>query len=251
MFEDEANLRKIIQTDAALNPGNSGGPLFTLDGLVVGVHVSGIDQSAGGRPVEGLSFAIAESTAQEQIPLLRSGVSTLPPTLTPTPTQGEEYDFGPTSGELRHDPTDDFIKTEYADISLGDMMVEATFVNPYSASSHSWDYGFFIRSNRNASFLQIIVSSGSRWEVKSGAAPPYQQIAAGTLRDLDLSAGGRNHLRVVAIGDRGWLFVNGDFVSSFDLGNVTGPGLVAVITGAYTGDEVAGAVTRFVELQGL
>ena len=250
VFEDEANLRKIIQTDAALNPGNSGGPLFTLDGLVVGVHVSGIDQSAGGRPVEGLSFAIAESTAQEQIPLLRSGVSTLPPTLTPTPTQGEEYDFGPTSGELRHDPTDDFIKTEYADISLGDMMVEATFVNPYSASSHSWDYGFFIRSNRNASFLQIIVSSGSRWEVKSGAAPPYQQIAAGTLRDLDLSAGGRNHLRVVAIGDRGWLFVNGDFVSSFDLGNVTGPGLVAVITGAYTGDEVAGAVTRFVNFKG-
>ena len=250
VFDDVQNMRKLIQTDAALNPGNSGGPVFTLDGLVVAVHVAGIDQTPTGRPVEGVSFSISANTVKEQIPALRSGVSTLPPTPTPTPTQGEEYDFGPTSGELRHDPKDDFIKTEYADISLGDMMVEATFVNPYSASSHSWDYGFFIRSNRNASFLQIIVSSGSRWEVKSGAAPPYQQIAAGTLRDLDLSAGGRNHLRVVAIGDRGWLFVNGDFVSSFDLGNVTGPGLVAVITGAYTGDEVAGAVTRFVNFKG-
>ena len=141
MFDDDANLRKIIQTDAAINPGNSGGPLFTLDGLVVGINTYILRDDLA----EGLGFAVAASTVQEQIPLLRSGVSTLPPTFPPTPTPGEEYDFGPTNGELRHDPTDDFIKTEYADISLGDMMVEATFVNPYSASSNSWDYGFVIR----------------------------------------------------------------------------------------------------------
>ena len=250
VFDDVQNMRKLIQTDAALNPGNSGGPVFTLDGLVVAVHVAGIDQTSTGRPVEGVSFSISANTVKEQIPALRSGVSTLPPTLPPTPTPGEGYDFGPTSGELRHDPTDNFIKTEYADISLGDMMVEATFVNPYSASSNSWDYGFVIRYDRNAPFLQVLISSGSHWEVKSGSGAPYQRIASGTLSDLDLSAGGQNHLRVVAIGDLGWLFVNGDFVSSFDLGNVTGPGLVAVVTGAYTGDEVAGAVTRFENFKG-
>ena len=244
VFDDDEKMRKLIQTDAAINPGNSGGPLFTLDGLVVGINTFILTNS------EGLGFAIAESTIQEQIPLLRSGVSTLPPTLTPTPTTGEEYDFGPTSGELRHDPTGNLIKTEYAAISLGDMMVEATFVNPYSASSNSWDYGFFIRVDGNASFIQVIILSGGRWEVKSGAAPPYQQIAVGTLSDLELGAGGQNHVRVVAIGDRGWLFVNSNFVSSFDLGNVTGPGLVAVITGAYTGDEVAGEVTRFENFKG-
>ena len=238
VFDDDEKMRKLIQTDAAINPGNSGGPLFTLDGLVVGINTFILTNS------EGLGFAIAESTIQEQIPLLRSGVSTLPP------TTDEEYDFGPTSGELRHDPTDNLIKTEYAAISLGDMMVEATFVNPYSASSNSWDYGFFIRVDGNTPFLQVIILSGGRWEVKSGAAPPYQQIAVGTLSDLELGAGGQNHVRVVAIGDRGWLFVNSNFVSSFDLGNVTAPGLVAVITGAYTGDEVAGEVTRFENFKG-
>ena len=99
VFDDDAKLRKTIQTDAAINPGNSGGPLFTLDGLVVGINTSRREQTESGRPVLGVGFAIAANTVQEQIPVLRSGVSTLPPTLPPTPTPGEGYDFGPTSGE--------------------------------------------------------------------------------------------------------------------------------------------------------
>ena len=249
---------EVIQTDAALNPGNSGGPMLSLSGDILGINTFGLEQTESGRTVQGLSFAISATTVKEQIPAMRSGASTPRPTPTPAPTQtpgptptpGEGYDFGPTSGELRHNPTDNFIETEFADISLSDMMVEATFVNPYSASSHSWDYGFFIRSNRNASFLQIIVSSGSRWEVLAGETAPYQRIASGTFRDLEFGDGGRNHVRVVAIGDLGWLFINSNFVSSFDLGDVTGPGEVAVVTGAYTGDEVEGAVTRFRDFKG-
>ena len=249
---------EVIQTDAALNPGNSGGPMLSLSGDILGINTFGLEQTESGRTVQGLSFAISATTVKEQIPAMRSGASTPRPTPTPAPTQtpgptptpGEGYDFGPTSGGLRHNPTDNFIETEFADISLSDMMVEATFVNPYSASSHSWDYGFFIRSNRNASFLQIIVSSGSRWEVLAGETASNQRIASGTFRDLDFSDGGRNHVRVVAIGDRGWLFINSNFVSSFDLGDVTGPGEVAVVTGAYTGDEVEGAVTRFRDFKG-
>ena len=249
---------EVIQTDAAINPGNSGGPMLSPSGDILGINTFGYDETESGRRVEGLSFAISATTVQEQIPALRSGASTPRPTPTPaptrtpgpTPTSSEGYDFGPTSGELRHDPTNNFIKTEFADISLSDMMVEATFVNPYSASSNSWDYGFFIRSNRNASFLQVIVSSGSRWEVLAGETAPYQRVASGTFRDLEFGDGGRNHVRVVAIGDRGWLFINANFVSSFDLGDVTGAGEVAVVTGAYTGDEVQGAVTRFKDFKG-
>jgi len=57
-----------IQTDAAINRGNSGGPLFNLDGEVVGVNTAIISPSGGSI---GIGFAVPSNTAMAVLDQLR------------------------------------------------------------------------------------------------------------------------------------------------------------------------------------
>lgn len=54
----------LIQTDAAINQGNSGGPLVNLAGEVIAVNTLIVRNSGGGTVAEGLGFAIPINSAQ-------------------------------------------------------------------------------------------------------------------------------------------------------------------------------------------
>jgi 2-alkenal reductase len=54
----------LIQTDAAINQGNSGGPLVNLAGEVIGINTLIVRNTGTGAVAEGLGFAIPVNTAQ-------------------------------------------------------------------------------------------------------------------------------------------------------------------------------------------
>jgi len=71
-----------IQTDAAVNPGNSGGALVDLYGRLLGIVTSRIE-AAGGRPVQNVGFALDVGAQASRIDLLTNGLVFAEPTATP------------------------------------------------------------------------------------------------------------------------------------------------------------------------
>lgn len=57
-------IENLIQTDAAINSGNSGGPLVNLAGEVVAINTLVVRNSGSGTVAEGLGFAIPSNTIQ-------------------------------------------------------------------------------------------------------------------------------------------------------------------------------------------
>ena len=185
-----------------------------------------------------------------------------PPTRRPTPTPvlGMDSSFGPLSGDLPHDPADNKVEVEHARVAMDDMVVQATFVNPYSAASNKWTYGFFLRDNwktagpgETRQYIRLLVGGDRRWQLqwRDRSNDKREEIATGTLSNFDTGDGGRNTLRVAVFGERGMFFVNDEFVAMLDMSKFTGVGDVAIVTGALKDDEVAGAVTRFEDFRGV
>ena len=69
---------ELFQTDATISPGNSGGPMFNMQGEVIGI-VSHIVSRSGGS--EGIGFAVTSNAAREVLldaPPIWTGVSVVP-----------------------------------------------------------------------------------------------------------------------------------------------------------------------------
>jgi len=73
--DGSTSTRDLIQTDAAINHGNSGGPLLDLNGNVIGINTAVVRSSGlGGDVAEGLGFAIPSNTVKSvTAELLKSG----------------------------------------------------------------------------------------------------------------------------------------------------------------------------------
>ncbi len=215
---------EFLQFDGAINRGNSGGPILSMSGDILGIVSYELDYA------ENMGFAVLETTVQKRLPTL---------------LQGESTYFGPLSGELEHDPDDSKSLLRRTGIYLADFEIEATFFNPYAITSHQWDYGFIIRAGEE--HLRVFVGGkvNRRWYVDLYRDGERHLIGKGDVTNLNVQAGESNHLRLIADGGEGTLFLNGEEVGSLDLLYLTSPGYIYIGSGFIKGSEKAGAVTRY------
>jgi putative serine protease PepD len=100
-------LQNMIQTDAAINSGNSGGPLIDTAGQVIGMNTAVAGTSSDGTSSQNIGFAIPVAQVESLLPELQKGgqsgnaggylgvdITTL------TPALRQQYGFTPTQGAV-------------------------------------------------------------------------------------------------------------------------------------------------------
>lgn len=130
--------------------------------------------------------------------------------------------LGPLSGIIHHLPDNGFLEVTPPFPVQGDLMLEVTFENPYAPRESHWVYGILLRGENGTH--RIYVNSWRAWrhayyrvdEDRHGGGSPDQAPS------VDVAEGGENHIRLVKIGDTGWLYVNNRLVGNvgFHLGSI-------------------------------
>ena len=158
-----------------------------------------------------------------------------------------EFAYGPRSGSIEYE--DGFIGDFDSGISMSDGVIEATFSNPYPTREGSWSVGFFLRDTGVDRFHAVIVRSNGKWShfLRTGDADSEQEIAERHSERISTTADGDNRVRLVAIGEDGWLFVNGAFAAKLDLSGGAKLGGVEAIANYFTADGIPGRHTRFAD----
>ena len=246
-----------VQTDAAINPGNSGGPLLNDRGDVVGMNTFVLRDIEGREyDAQGIGFAVSFDVLETRYTAMKSSPS-LPPTptaratptavirfTTPTPAAGRG--FGPVSGELEHDD-DNFLKSFNSRVSLANAVIEATFVDTHSAEGRSWSHGFLFRTVEQRYYI-LAISSRGNWHFKHrNNVPPYDAIDVqdGFSSNIRTGRNAENHVRVITLDDRGWLFINGAFEAELDLREISGTGSVSLIDHWFSNHQYPGKTTVY------
>ena len=215
---------ELLQFDGAINSGNSGSPILSMSGDILGIVSYALYNT------ENISFAVLETTVQKRLPTLLEGESTY---------------FGPLSGKLEHDPDDSKVAIRGTGMLLADFEIEATFFNPYVLTSHQWDYGFGIRADEESLRVVLAGKVNQRWYVQLYRDGELHLIGQGDVTNLNVQDGESNHLRLIADGGEGTLFLNGEKVGALDLLYLTSPGEIYIGSGFFEESDKAGAATRY------
>lgn len=153
--------------------------------------------------------------------------------------------FGPTSGALNHEEGESIIADD-AEVNLRDFMLEASFLNPYSAVDGDWDYGFIVRHDAKNSQFRFVVRSTKEWILLNNNGDPDGVIInKGDLPELQTAQGENNRIKLIFQGNRGWFYLNEKLITQLDLSARMNSGDIFIATGIYDVSRIPGMQTGY------
>ena len=156
--------------------------------------------------------------------------------------------YGPEGGAIEH-KDDGLINGIKSRIAMSDGVIEATFSNPYPTREGSWSVGFLFRNPKANQFHVVVIRSDGKWHhrLRTGDSDSTQRIADEYSERVSTRADGSNQVRVIAMGEDGWLFINGAFISNLDLSGGAKFGGVTLVGRYFTSDGIPGRYARFAD----
>ena len=150
----------------------------------------------------------------------------------------------PVSGQLEH-IDDGLIELSMLGVSLESFVADSAFASPYSTAVGAWDHGFVFR-RAGDQFDVVIIRSDGLWDhVSRGGSADGERLQQGRIPNFSSAAGAVNRLRLITVGDKGFLYLNENLLGELDLSSTLTAGDVGVVAGYYEGDSVAGYATAF------
>ena len=104
-----------------------------------------------------------------------------------------------------------------------------------------------LRHSKSHALHSIGVGSRGNWYhyVGQGTVDSIKRVTNRPSRYVDTSPTGINFLRIIALGDRGWFFVNGNYVAELDLSGWTERGNVQAFANHFHGHGLRNNSTEF------
>lgn len=247
-FHDESR-SWLIQTDAALNPGNSGGPLLDGMGHVIGVVSARVDPARG----ENIGFAISMRTVELELDYLERGRTVLAsPTPRPTRAPTAEPPTG-TSGMLTQSAGRYmaclFDGHDFG-FSLSGKVLSATTVDIIAGlrfwvpNASRWSIGFLFHDVDISHYTEMYVYRagdriGANYLIWTGGEIAYSQFTRFEDGELRIGPGQQNHLTFATNKSGSHLFLNGEIVDILsDVPVVPRRGKAQVCVGMHFAEQI-------------
>jgi hypothetical protein len=123
-------------------------------------------------------------------------------------------------------------------------VVSIKFINPYDTSTTGkWDYGILFRNRYGNNQYRLVLLSNQSWTLRNEKIDTY--IYSSNDKNIKAKAGEENTIWLIAIDAKAYIFINGIYTKTLDIGKPPSEGDISPATGLYYGNLTKKRITEY------